>query len=104
MFATMGTTYEEISGPGGMQDLSILAFTDEMFHQCSLSSTCVYVVKDTRKNEYKMYDNENDIPAERKALRIWKKAQGECSFYMKINLIPRSVGTGGTAGAPLILC
>ena len=80
MLATMGSSYEEISGPGGMQELSTMPFTDEMFHQCSLSSTCVYVVKDTRNNKYKMYDNENDIPDEKKALRIWKKAQGECYF------------------------
>ena len=73
MLATVGTTYEEISDPGGMQDLSIMPFADEMFHQCSLSSTCVYVVKDN-----KFYDNENDIPDEKKALRIWKKAEGEC--------------------------
>ena len=84
MLATMGTTYEEISGPGGMQELSTMPFTDEMFHQCSLSSTCVYVVKDTRNNEFKIYDNENDIPDEKRGLRIWKKAQGECLNQYKI--------------------
>ena len=43
------------------------------FHQCSKSSPCNFVVKDTTTNKYETHNNESDITQDRRKLIIWKR-------------------------------
>ena len=45
------------------------------FHLCSLEGECNYVIQDIRTGEFNIREKEEDLPAEKKYFRIWKKTK-----------------------------
>ena len=45
------------------------------FHKCSISEACKYVVENTETGNFTHFGNENELPADKTKLRIWKKMQ-----------------------------
>ena len=63
------TIYELYHG----ESYKVVALFDKVFYQCSLEGNCNFVVKDTKKNSFKKYSHEADLPQITKTLIIFKK-------------------------------
>ena len=74
-----GTYFEEMFVSDGYSvDKSATMKTPlihKAFHKCSISEACNYVVENTETGTFTHYKNENEIPADKTKLRIWKKMQ-----------------------------
>ena len=95
-FATLtsqGVFFEELesSNSNVVGDRTLASLTDAPFHYCYSNSDCNYVIKDTRTGKFSIKEKEDNLPAEKQFLRIWKKVKpgmftkGLSSIFISLN-------------------
>ena len=72
-----GTSYVEISETEGntfigesMQSTPIM---HKSFYLCSMRNACRYIIKNMTSGNFALYNSKEDLPNDKKGLRIWKK-------------------------------
>ena len=72
-----GMFYEEITEAVGHtingESIQQSALIHKSFHLCSMKESCNYIIKDTTRGNFILYDSEDQIPQNKFGLRIWKK-------------------------------
>ena len=64
---------QEIPNSNVMRETAMVNLFDAPFHRCSLENECNFVLKDTRSGVFSIKDSENDLPVDKRYLRIWRK-------------------------------
>ena len=78
MTSTTGANYKAvyISKTELVQDNLEAVNHQQYFHECSLATSCNYVVRD-KKSAIKLYNTSSEVPPEEEVLGIWMKMQSK---------------------------
>ena len=71
--STQATYIREVSDPNGPSIDESGLQSSKHLHLFSMNQSSMYMVKDVRTNEFKMYVTEDQLPIERQSLKIWEK-------------------------------